>query len=115
MNQLRDHQPIVLPFKDEFLGEVVRIHQSVLGYTLNSQLGERHLSFMYREMCKNPGNYVGAALIEDRVAGVVSGALNMDITRSALIRLFKVEQWVNIAAHMTTRPSLSYELSLIHI
>jgi GNAT superfamily N-acetyltransferase len=99
----------IKPLEERYLEDVVRIHQSVLGYTFNSGLGSDHLSFMYRTMAAQDESHVGVALLDDQPVGVISGTVDMDKTKMVLLNSFNPQQWVNLVLHVLKQPSLMGE------
>jgi ribosomal protein S18 acetylase RimI-like enzyme len=100
---------VIQSLEDKFLGEVVRIHRAVLGYTLNSQLGDEHLAFIYRHMSKNASGFVGVAFVSGQLVGLVSGTTDMDEMKAILLKSLKPKQFGNIIAHLIKNPSLLME------
>jgi GNAT superfamily N-acetyltransferase len=100
---------VIQPLEDKFLREVVRIHRAVLGYTLNSQLGDEHLASIYRQMSKNTGGFVGVAFVSGQPVGLVSGTTDMDEMKAILLKSLKPGQFGNIIAHLIKNPSLFME------
>jgi ribosomal protein S18 acetylase RimI-like enzyme len=111
LNTKERENPVVViqPLEENFLGEVVRIHRAVLGYTLNSQLGAEHLAFMYLQMFKNARSFVGVALLSGQPVGLVSGTTDMDGIKAVLLNSLKPRQFGNIIAHLLKKPSLLVE------
>ncbi len=100
---------VVRPLKDDFLEDVIRIHQTGLGYTLNSRLGKKHLAFLYRAMSLDDKCYVGVALIENRPVGVVSGALDPEVFKKRLIRTLPLPRIASMAWKLIVDPRLILE------
>jgi ribosomal protein S18 acetylase RimI-like enzyme len=98
----------VRPLTDKLLGEVVRIHLSGMGYTLNSRLGPDHLRYLYQTMSGDPGCYVGVALAGDRPAGVVSGSIDAGRLTSRILRGMAGRRLVRTAAAMLLQPYLMW-------
>lgn len=96
----------IKPLEERYLQDVVRIHLDGLGYTFNSRLGADHLSFMYRAMAQYEESYVGVALLNHQPVGVISGTLDMEKTKTALLNSFKPQQWANLILNVFKQPSL---------
>ena len=99
----------IKPLEERYLEDVVRIHQDVLGYTFNSRLGSKHLSFIYRTMAQHNESYVGVALLDDQPVGMISGTLNPDKTKMRLLNSFKPLQWLNLVSQVLKQPSIINE------
>ena len=98
--------PVIGPLSEPYLDSAVRIHQASLGYTFNSRLGPGHLRFLYEVMCGDERSYVGAALKEARVVGIVSGTLDADRLKKRLLRAMSVPRAVSTAFSLILRPWL---------
>lgn len=96
----------VRPLTDELLEDVVRIHLSGMGYTLNSRLGLDHLRYLYQTMAVDPGCYVGVALAHDQPAGVVSGSIDAGRITSRIFRGMAGRRLARIASAMLLQPHL---------
>ena len=99
----------ITSLEEKYLGEIVGIHQKVLGDTFNSRLGADHLSYLYRIMAQDPESYVGVALLDDWPAGVVSGTLDMDKIKTSLLNSYQFKQWKDLVLHILGQPSLIHE------
>lgn len=100
---------IIRPLEEKYIQDIVRIHRTVLGYTINSRLGDKHLAHMYRYMSQNPECYTGVAFDDDTPVGIISGTVNMERTKSGLLGSLKPKQWLNIALKTIREPSLIAE------
>ena len=96
----------VVPLTSAVLDDVVRIHRAGLGYTLNSQLGANHMRFLYQTMAADSACFVGVALLEDRPAGVVSGALDAGSFMTRLFKAMPALRLGRIAVRMLLHPRL---------
>jgi ribosomal protein S18 acetylase RimI-like enzyme len=94
------------PLEKRHIDGVVDIHKSQLGYTLNSRLGHRHLAFMYGFMADHPNSCVIVALEGDKPVGVVSGAAEMEKTKSEMMLALPARLWLNILLDFLKNPSL---------
>jgi ribosomal protein S18 acetylase RimI-like enzyme len=99
----------IQPLEDKFLGEVVHIHRAVLGYTFNSQLGDEHLAFIYRQMSKNAKGFVRVAFVSGQPVGLVSGTTNMDEMKVLLVKSMSPRQFGNVTLCLIKNPSLLLE------
>ena len=95
----------IKPLGDHFLEDAVRIHQSVLDYTFNSRLGDKHLAFMYHQMSITPGCFTAVALASAQPVGVISGSFNMDETKFMIMKSFNLAQWGNLFFHLFKKPA----------
>lgn len=86
------------------LEELARLHEQVLGYTLNSRIGEDHLATLYGVMAREKNGYVGAVLFDGELAGFVSGALEMDAVKNAMFRAMTFTQWLNLGFYFLSHP-----------
>ena len=86
--------------------DVVRIHLSGMGYSFNSRLGHEHLHFLYRRMAHDPSCYVGVAVVDGRVAGVVSGSSDASAFAARLMRTMGAAGLLRLAAKILREPSL---------
>ncbi len=100
----------VRPLEDQFLDDVIRIHQTGLGYTFNSRLGKRHLAFLYRAMSQDSLCYVGVALLQNRPIGIVSGTVDPDSIKSRLLKKITLYEIGNIALRLSLQPALAIAL-----
>jgi len=102
-----DHQDFLIqPLEEQFLEAVVSVHQSVLGYSLNSRLGKEHLMLLYRTMSKSPDSFVAVALCDSRPIGFVSGTLNIESVKTLFVRSAPLTHWLAIAARLLIHPGL---------
>jgi GNAT superfamily N-acetyltransferase len=105
--QLPARQDILIrPLEEQCLEAVVSIHRSVLGDTLNSHLGAKHLALLYRTMLQDPNCFVAVALYNDLPIGFVSGTLNMDATKSLFFRSASLAHWAKISLRLISHPGL---------
>lgn len=88
------------------LDDIVVIHKKVLGYTLNSQLGDEHLKLLYATMLKDPGCFVGIALNGSQSIGLVSGALNIESVKSRFFQSVTASYFFRILLRFLAHPSL---------
>jgi ribosomal protein S18 acetylase RimI-like enzyme len=100
----------VRPLKDEFLIDVARIHRTGLGYTVNSRLGTGHVAFLYQTMSREPDCYVGVALADDHPVGVVSGTVNPENLKAAILRSSSIWRVLGIAIRLLVQPWLLLRL-----
>jgi ribosomal protein S18 acetylase RimI-like enzyme len=91
---------------DESISDIVRIHRSGLGYSLNSRLGNEHLAFLYRRLLVDPNSYVGVAYATGRPIGVVSGTTDLEDSKSRLLRSMPRRRIFGVAAKLLVRPGL---------
>lgn len=105
----RSDGTVVGPLKDELLGDVIRIHQAGLGYSLNSRLGKDHLAFLYQTMACDPDSYVGVATNAGRPAGVISGTIDEARLKSALLKSMPIRRAARLALRCLFQPALSYQ------
>ena len=105
--QLPARQDILIrPLEEQFLDAVVAIHRSVLGDTLNSRLGTKHLAILYKVMLHDPNCFVAVALYNARPIGFVSGTLKMDATKSLIFRSASLAHWAKVALRLISHPGL---------
>lgn len=97
------------PLEEQFLEAVVSLHQSVLGDTLNSQLGKKHLRLLYSVMSKTSDSFVAVALHDSRPIGFVSGALNIESIKRLLTQSASLPHWINIAGRFLMNPRLTLD------
>ena len=100
----------VVPLQEEFLDDVVRIHLSGLGYTMNSRLGKEHLALLYRFMARDSQCYAGVALLNGQPVGVVSGTIDAGVLNSKLLKEMPTGKIVLLALRFLAAPWLLYEL-----
>jgi len=100
------HSISVKTLDEQHLSAIVDIHQSVLGYTLNSQLGKAHLASMYSYMARSPGCCVLVAFDGETPIGLISGAVDFDQVRLGLLREFTPQKWATILLAMVKNPLL---------
>jgi ribosomal protein S18 acetylase RimI-like enzyme len=98
--------PAVRRLTPEMLDEVVRIHLAGMGYTLNAQLGEDHLKYLYLSMTADPECYAGVAHVDGAPVGVVSGAIDGARLSSRLLREMPATRQVRTGIQMALRPSM---------
>jgi ribosomal protein S18 acetylase RimI-like enzyme len=91
---------------EEFLSDVVRIHQAGLGYSLNSRLGADHLALLYATMARDPNSYVGVALVDRRAAGVITGTVDAHALKIRLLRSLSILGVARLSLKLVTRPRL---------
>ena len=103
---LAAQQVAVRPLSESLLQDVVRIHKEGLGYTLNSRLGTTHLGFLYETMARDSTSFVGVAMVEGCVAGIISGTLHEDRLKSAILESMSARQKAGLATRLLLRPWL---------
>lgn len=96
----------VQPLTEESLPAVVEIHRAGLGYTMNSRLGERHLSLLYRLMAKDSQSYVGVAMQGQIPVGVVSGTLDENQLKRRLLWALSARGLCMLVIRLALHPSL---------
>ncbi len=96
----------IRPLSDEFLPDVLGMHQEGLGYTLNSCLGKDHLAFLYRQMTRDTQSYVAVATLRGTAVGVVSGTLNEDKLKGRLLGAMTVSRLTRIGFRLLMQPRL---------
>lgn len=107
MNQL---QPLSLqPLTEPILLDVVRIHRSGLGYSLNSRLGQEHLTSLYRAMARDNQSCVRVSMMGGQPIGVISGAVNGQALKSRLLRSLSIWSAARIALAFVAHPSLIHQ------
>lgn len=99
----------VRPLGDDLVDRVVRIHQTGLGYTVNSRLGHSHLAFLYRKMADDPQSFVGVATVDGQPMGIVSGTLDEDRLKARLISSMSASLLVSMCAKIVFRPALMWQ------
>ena len=97
---------VVQRLEESDLDDIVAIHQRVLGYTLNSQLGQGHLRRLYSAMLNNPDCFVAIARHNSKSIGFVSGTLNVESTKSRFLRSTTFIDLLKIALHLLLHPRL---------
>jgi ribosomal protein S18 acetylase RimI-like enzyme len=100
---------IVRELQEQYFADVIRIHKSGLGYTLNSRFGGEHLQFLYRSMAQDSGSYVGVAVTGDRPVGVISGTVSADALKTRLFKNASVARKGRLALRILSEPSLALE------
>lgn len=107
---LQSNQKIIIqPLVESYIEPVVSLHQLVLGETLNSRLGKRHLENLYYAMLQSRDCFVGVALSETYPVGFISGALSLDTVKSLLFRNMPLDGWKNIALRFIRYPDFLLE------
>jgi ribosomal protein S18 acetylase RimI-like enzyme len=86
------------------VNEVVHIHLTGMGYTLNAQLGKDHLRYLYSRMSADPDCYVAVALVDGHPAGVVSGSADAASFASKLIATMPAGRLFRTAIRIELRP-----------
>lgn len=99
----------IQPLDAQFLKEIVRLHRTVLGYTLNSQLGDEHLASIYQHMAQNPKGFVRVALVAGKPVGVISGTTDIDGMKAILFRSLNPGRFGQILIRMLKNPFLLAE------
>lgn len=88
--------------------DVVRLHLAGMNYSLNAQLGKRHLAFLYQAMREDPTCYVGVATVKDKPVGVISGTADAAIFTSTLLRKMPASKLIGVALRFMQRPRLAW-------
>ncbi len=101
-----DQKITIHPLAEKYIEPVVSLHQLVLGETLNSRLGKRHLEHLYRVMLQTPDCFVWIAVSESRPVGFISGALDLDSVKPLLLKTMPISGWINIALSFIRHPDL---------
>jgi ribosomal protein S18 acetylase RimI-like enzyme len=101
---------VIRSLREEQIEAIARIHLDVLPYTMNSQLGPRHLAWLYRTMAQDPASYVGVAFVDERTAGVISGSANSGALRASLLKQLSLGHLISIGLEMLLHPRRIIEL-----
>jgi GNAT superfamily N-acetyltransferase len=109
-NRLTSRTITIQPFTQTNGGDVVRIHQDVLGYTVNSLLGRAHLASIYSVMAQEKRCYVGVAQVATCPVGVVSGALNLNETTQLMWHSLTPIRAARILLGLAKKPALIAEI-----
>jgi ribosomal protein S18 acetylase RimI-like enzyme len=100
-------EPIVVTrLEKEYTKRIVEIHRSELAYTLNSRLGPKHLAFMYDFMAADSNSCVRVACSGGSPVGVISGTVDPDGIKSAMLGALGLELSLNIFISFLRTPSL---------
>jgi ribosomal protein S18 acetylase RimI-like enzyme len=102
-------QLTIEPLSVNFLVEVIRIHQAVLGYTLNSQLGDAHLTFIYQQMAHDLHSFVGVARLNGQPVGVVSGTVDPEKLKKRFLKSMRPKLALNLLFRLIQNPGLLRE------
>lgn len=106
---IENSQLSIEPLREHNLVEVIHLHRAVLGYTLNSQLGEAHLAFIYQQMAQDPHSFVGVARLNGQTVGVVSGTIDPGKLKSRFLKFIRPKLALNLLARLTQNPGLLRE------
>lgn len=104
------HQTIsIQSLAEKYIEPVISLHQLVLGDTVNSRLGPRHLEYLYRAMLQATDCFIAVAINESQPVGFISGALDLNAIKRLLLKSMPLEGWKNIAGRLIRHPSLFLE------
>ncbi len=96
--------PEIRRLTPDLLEKAVRIHMAGMGYTLNARLGKDHLTYLYARMAVDPDCYTGVALVDGRLAGVVSGSIDAAAFSSRLTSSMPAARLVRTGIRLLTSP-----------
>lgn len=85
---------------------VVDIHHAAFSDSLNSQLGLKHLAFIYATMLNDPQSIIVVAHVENCPVGVVSASLNPKHLQHLIHKSLSYIQWINLAYQFIGKPKL---------
>jgi ribosomal protein S18 acetylase RimI-like enzyme len=85
---------------------IVRLHREGLGYSFNSQLGPRHLAYIYSAMTQDDDSLVAVAREGDAVIGVVSATLDAEALAARLMSGLPLRRWLALLMRLALRPRL---------
>jgi GNAT superfamily N-acetyltransferase len=88
------------------INPIVDIHHAALSDSLNSQLGLKHLAFIYTTMLKDPHSIIVVAHVENCPVGVVSASLNPAHLKQLIHKALNFIQWTKLACHFIREPKL---------
>jgi ribosomal protein S18 acetylase RimI-like enzyme len=94
------------PITEADIPHVVRLHQRVMGYSVNARLGNAHLAFVYRATAALPDALVCVAEDDGVVVGAVSASLDEAVCARALVRQMGMAQRITTAVRLCCTPSV---------
>jgi ribosomal protein S18 acetylase RimI-like enzyme len=100
----------IAPLRAEDVDAVARLHAAELRYSFNSQLGAAHLAEIYRALLGSPGSYVGVAWDGNIPAGVVSGTLDTNMLKQAVLGSLGFGGKLRMAGRLMLRPTAVFAL-----
>jgi len=103
-------KPVSLqPLTPGNIDSVVELHLSSLSYSINSKLGFRHLTNIYKRMAADSDSLIAVATAEQRTIGVVSATLNSGTLRRQLIAEASPAEKLSLLGRMLLHPSIFSE------
>jgi ribosomal protein S18 acetylase RimI-like enzyme len=86
--------------------DVVSLHRRSLSYSVNSQLGDEHLAYIYEGMMRESQSLVAVAISGGTIAGVVSVSLDPDQLKAALIAGLPLRRKLKLLWTLVSQPRL---------
>ena len=88
----------------EDIHAVVTLHRKVLTYSLNSKLGDSHLTDLYKNLCEDSSCMIKVARERENIVGVVSAALKPQRVMSQLISNLTLKRMLGLIGKFTLHP-----------
>tara|TARA_B100000886_G_C20376342_1_gene471919 strand:+ start:171 stop:776 length:606 start_codon:yes stop_codon:yes gene_type:complete len=95
--------------KSNQIGEVVSLHQKLLGLTLNNRLGNEHLEYVYETTIKHKSSKVAVATLNEKIVGHIVLSIDPLDLRKTLLKNCSVSKLVRIIFKLLINPSLFYQ------
>ena len=99
----------IQPMQSADIEPVVELHRRVLGCSLNSRLGPKHLAYVYEVAQRDPSSAVVIASFRDVPVGVVSVTLNPARLQAQLLSGLTIQQWIELSGRLILNPTLALE------
>lgn len=79
------HQIIIRTLKFRQLGDVISLHQELLGSTINSRLGREHLEYVYETTMRHEKSEIAIAKLNEKIVGHIVLSLDpLDLKKKLL-------------------------------
>jgi ribosomal protein S18 acetylase RimI-like enzyme len=98
------------PLSSVDIDAVVKLHQTAMGYSFNSRLGEKHLAYLYSLLQQDETCLVTVAIADEKVLGVVSAVLTPQRFKERIFSSMSLLRWMSVASRLMIQPSLWPEL-----
>lgn len=97
---------MVISMLPAHIPEVIKLHQQVLGYTLNAKLGDQHLDHLYRVILQEKNNGLALVSIDDngRVTGFISACRDLKKLERSINKSFNSANFIRFIGYFLFHP-----------
>ena len=95
--------------KFDQIKEVARLHQKLLGLTLNNRLGNEHLEYVYETTIKHKSSKIAIATLNEKIVGHIVLSIDPSGLRKTLLKNCSLRRLAKISFKLLINPSLFYQ------